>query len=125
MCEHADRLDEPMRSSERGATNGSATYPRMTRGALMVWRPRTSACSRWWSSHLDTDDDANVIFETLNARGTPLLASNTRKELGVQPANWARRDLFYARRWRDFDEPWWREEVRQGRVGQYPGSMCS
>ncbi len=59
-----------------------------------------------------------MIFETLNARGTPLLASDLVKNFVLHTAREAGldEDLFYARRWRDFDEPWWREEVRQGRI---------
>lgn len=67
---------------------------------------------------LQPTDDANVIFETLNARGTPLLASDLIKnsilheaaEAGLDP------DIIYRQHWRGFDDPWWRAEVRQGRV---------
>ena len=67
---------------------------------------------------LDLDDDPNVIFETLNARGTPLLASDLIKNLvlhtaeseGVNP------EQLNADYWSEFDDPWWREEVRQGRI---------
>lgn len=63
-------------------------------------------------------DDSHVIFETLNARGTPLLASDLIKnlvlhqvrELGHDP------DTVYAKHWKGFDEPWWRKEIRQGRI---------
>ncbi len=63
-------------------------------------------------------DDSHVIFETLNARGTPLLASDLIKnlvlhqvrELGQDP------DAVYAKHWKAFDEPWWRQEIRQGRI---------
>ncbi|MDE2669675.1 MAG: DUF262 domain-containing protein [Chloroflexota bacterium] len=67
---------------------------------------------------LDLDDDPNVIFETLNARGTPLLASDLIKNLvlhtaeseGINP------EQLNADYWSEFDDRWWREEVRQGRI---------
>ena len=67
---------------------------------------------------IDPDDDPNVIFETLNARGTPLLASDLIKNLvlhtaesqGVDP------EQLNAEQWSEFDDRWWREEVRQGRI---------
>ncbi len=67
---------------------------------------------------IDPNDDSNVIFETLNARGTPLLASDLIKNLvlhtaeseGVDP------ERLSADQWSEFDDSWWREEVRQGRI---------
>ncbi|MGF6610452.1 hypothetical protein OKW45_005374 [Paraburkholderia sp. WSM4175] len=85
---------------------------------------------------LDDDDDPQVIFETLNARGAPLLASDlvrnfiflqahreeTKEKPLVQP--------LYAKYWKGFDaeldlkgQPtsnnWWRVEFTQGRL-TYP-----
>ncbi len=81
---------------------------------------------------LETEDDPQVIFETLNARGEPLLASDlvrnfvfleaARKELMVQP--------LYQKHWSPFDlvatgakgvsaNSYWREKERQGRL-TYP-----
>lgn len=78
---------------------------------------------------LEQEDDPQVIFETLNARGEPLLASDlvrnfifldaARKELSV--------DDLYGRHWKGFDEQpdnnkgvtanrYWREKERQGRI---------
>jgi len=67
---------------------------------------------------LGTSDDAHVIFETLNARGTPLLASDLVKNYilqrtGIEGAN---ATALYEKHWRDFDGKWWREEVKQGRL---------
>ncbi len=81
---------------------------------------------------LDQEDDPQVIFETLNARGEPLLASDLVRNFVFLEA--ARRDLpvndLYARHWKDFDEQtdskqgvtanrYWREKERQGRI-TYP-----
>lgn len=72
---------------------------------------------------LEPDDNAQVIFETLNARGTPLLALDlvknavfleaTRQELET--------DSLYEEVWKpEFDvspmETYWRHERRQGRL---------
>lgn len=68
---------------------------------------------------LEAHDNAQVIFETLNARGTPLLASDLIKNLVLQTAQQRRMDVqkLYDRYWRDFDErDYWRKDVRQGRL---------
>ena len=78
---------------------------------------------------LEPEDDPQVIFETLNARGEPLLASDlirnfvfleaTRKGMPVGE--------LYSKYWQDFDEQkdayqkvssnrYWREKERQGRI---------
>lgn len=67
---------------------------------------------------LSGSDDDQLIFETLNDRGTPLLAADLIKNyifqqcdsIGVDVDTWA--DRF----WRDFDNDWWREEIPQGRL---------
>lgn len=58
---------------------------------------------------LDHKDDPNVIFETLNARGTPLEQSDLIKNfvLSAGPES----DI-----WGTLDDKWWRNEVRQGRL---------
>lgn len=68
---------------------------------------------------LEAHDNAQVIFETLNARGTPLLASDLIKNLVLQTAQQRRLDVqeLYDRYWKDFDErDYWRKDVRQGRL---------
>ena len=67
---------------------------------------------------LDPADDPNVIFETLNARGTPLLASDLIKNSILHTATEAGidSDALYNELWRGFDELWWRTEIRQGRI---------
>lgn len=69
---------------------------------------------------LDAEDDAQVIFESLNARGTPLLAIDLVKNLVFQHAERASvgadLDALYENQWSPFDQPHWREEVVQGRL---------
>ena len=63
-------------------------------------------------------DDAFVIFETLNARGTPLLASDLVKNFVLQTATAGGLDAdeLYKQNWQPLEESWWRDEVRQGRI---------
>lgn len=69
---------------------------------------------------LTGDDDAQLIFETLNDRGTPLLKADLIKNwvfrlgarLGADVDRWARVI------WEDFDTDWWREEITQGRMSR-------
>ena len=61
---------------------------------------------------LSPEDDPNLIFETLNARGTPLEQSDLIKNFVLsrderQPPDDP---------WGNLEDPWWREEVRQGRL---------
>lgn len=67
---------------------------------------------------LDEDDDAQVIFETLNARGTQLLPADLVKNFLFRLAELeeAPVDAYYERYWQQFDEDFWREEVAQGRM---------
>lgn len=67
---------------------------------------------------LTGDDDSQLIFETLNDRGTPLLKADLIKnwvfrlgqKLGADVDMWSRSI------WEDFDTDWWREEITQGRM---------
>ena len=55
-------------------------------------------------------EDPHVIFETLNARGTPLLESDLIKNFVSSKSD--QDDI-----WGDLDDNWWRQEIRQGRLG--------
>ena len=67
---------------------------------------------------LEQDDDAQVIFETLNARGEPLLPADLLRNYIFLRA--ARRgepqEELYNEYWQRFDEDFWRVEVKQGRL---------
>lgn len=67
---------------------------------------------------LESNDDAQVIFETLNARGTPLLAADLIKNYLFREANIEREDPgeLHDEYWKQFDQDEWREEVSQGRL---------
>ena len=67
---------------------------------------------------LDVADDSHLIFETLNARGTPLLESELVKNYALHRARDAGLDgkEMYDSYWKSFETTWWRETIRQGRV---------
>jgi hypothetical protein len=67
---------------------------------------------------LDSSDNPQIIFETLNARGTPLLAADLIKNSIFQSAVAEGLDIdnLYAKNWRDLDSDWWRADVQQGRL---------
>ena len=68
---------------------------------------------------LDEKDDAQMIFETLNARGTPLLASDLVKNYLLHRAEDYGHNLddFYYQHWQFFDlSTFWREKVQTGRM---------
>jgi hypothetical protein len=67
---------------------------------------------------LEGSDNAQVIFETLNARGTPLLASDLIKNSLFQQATLQHLKIedLYESRWKPLDDDWWRVKVPQGRL---------
>lgn len=70
---------------------------------------------------LEDEDDAQVIFETLNARGTKLLPADLIKNYLFQKAETdnANAEDLYVRFWKGFDSNFWREEISQGRVKRH------
>jgi hypothetical protein len=67
---------------------------------------------------LGARDDAFAIFETLNARGTPLLASDLVKNFVLQTAAAAgiNADVLHRDVWSQIEADWWRADSRQGRL---------
>lgn len=69
---------------------------------------------------LDESDNAQVIFESLNARGTPLLPADLVKNFLFHTAELGGKDIegLYETYWKSFDvdRKFWRAEVRQGRL---------
>jgi hypothetical protein len=77
------------------------------------------------SINLESGDNAQVIFETLNARGTPLLALDLVKNSVLYRARREGCDIeqLYTKHWQpefdivdDSENHYWREPVRQGRL---------
>lgn len=69
---------------------------------------------------LDQEDDGQLIFETLNALGTPLLPSDLVKNLLFHESEKQDCDSerFYEQYWKEFDHNsgYWREELKIGRL---------
>jgi len=69
---------------------------------------------------LEENDDPQLIFETLNALGTPLLPADLVKNYLFHKAEGEGEDThkLHAQFWRTFDtdKAYWRKEVRQGRL---------
>ncbi len=88
-------------------------------------RVRLTALAQVLQQHLrivaidlgDNDDD-QLIFETLNGRGTPLLAADHIKNYVFQRGEdlHADVDAWSDAYWQDLDEDWWRDQVAQGRL---------
>lgn len=66
---------------------------------------------------LDAAEDAQAIFETLNARGTPLTQADLVKNLIFQQleVEGADVDQVYLDHWKHLEDDFWRTEVRLGR----------
>ena len=68
---------------------------------------------------LKESDDPHIIFETLNARGTPLLQSDLIKNMllyEVDKAGNSQDSDQSIPKILSFQDDWWRKEIRQGRV---------
>jgi hypothetical protein len=66
---------------------------------------------------LDEGDDAQVIFETLNDRGEPLLAADLVRNNIFQRADARGEDAeaLFKKHWKPFEAPFWAEMEKQGR----------
>jgi uncharacterized protein with ParB-like and HNH nuclease domain len=67
---------------------------------------------------LDNSDDAQIIFESLNYRGQPLLASDLIRNYAFMRAeqNGENIDQVYTDEWSKFEDRFWIAEDRQGRL---------
>jgi Protein of unknown function (DUF1524)/Protein of unknown function DUF262 len=65
-------------------------------------------------------DDAQLIFETLNNRGTLLLKADLVKNWIFRKGEALKADVekWSETYWADFDSTWWREEISQGRLNR-------
>ena len=66
---------------------------------------------------LEEGDDAQIIFETLNDRGEPLLAADLIRNNIFQRADAAleKAEILFANHWKPFEEDFWSIQERQGR----------
>lgn len=70
------------------------------------------------SIRLDPNEDAQAIFETLNARGVPLSAADLIKNFVFQnfPGTDAQIEAAYHQNWAELETPWWVTMVTAGRI---------
>lgn len=67
--------------------------------------------------NLEEGDDAQVIFETLNERGEPLLAADLVRNNIFQRADAMKENAekLFAAHWKLFEDPFWSQDEKQGR----------
>lgn len=77
------------------------------------------------SIRLDEDEDAQAIFETLNARGTPLSAADLIKNFVFQNFSGTpeQAEQAYFHYWADFETPWWEQLITSGRIKNTRSSL--
>lgn len=70
------------------------------------------------SIRLDATEDAQAIFETLNARGEPLSAADLIKNFVFQnhPGSEVQVEAAYLTNWAELETPWWITPITAGRV---------
>jgi hypothetical protein len=80
--------------------------------------PATTSQLQLVAIELQYDEDAQEIFETLNARGTPLTPADLIKNFVFQrlDAPPAETEAAYRENWADFETPFWEKDVSSGRV---------
>lgn len=70
---------------------------------------------------LEDNDDAQVIFEVLNGRQTPLSATDLVKNLlflRAELSDEAALESLYDEHWAHFDDEWWKEEIGRGHAAR-------
>lgn len=77
------------------------------------------------SIRLDASEDAQEIFETLNARGTPLSAADLIKNYVFQRLGGsdAEAEQAYLKYWAEFETPFWEQKITTGRVSHTRSSL--
>lgn len=95
----------------------SDEYPHALPQRIAVMHEALRGALQIVTVELEGDDDPQVIFETLNARGEPLLPSDLLRNfifLRASQKNESQEDL-YAAYWLPFDDEFWRTPEKQGR----------
>lgn len=75
------------------------------------------------SISLDANEDAQAIFETLNARGTPLSAADLIKNFVFQQVPASEAEKAYLANWAEFETPWWETNISTGRITNSRASL--
>jgi uncharacterized protein with ParB-like and HNH nuclease domain len=123
-CYFADRIEQYLHKDE--SEPDETTLPQVT-GDQRVDELLEAITKRIQlvAIDLDEEDDAQVIFETLNARGIPLEPSDLIRNYIFLAASRRREDVrtLYEQWWKPFDattgeETFWRVRERQGRLSR-------
>jgi len=118
------RLSEAHRFFTEAITNwldGGESPERRARSLVATLQDRLEIAS----IRLDSNEDAQAIFETLNARGTPLSAADLIKNFVFQNYSGSSADAekAYHEYWAEFETPWWEKEIATGRVKNSRASL--
>lgn len=124
-----DAEDDPENTIQEGydffrkaiseATIGDGSNPGLVAARLESLRAALASVFKVVTIVLEGNDEAQVIFETLNARGTPLLALDLVKNAIFLEAGLGSVEIeeLHDRVWEpELGLPYWREEIRQGRL---------
>lgn len=127
-AEYLTGSDEDGEPTAEAATNNGAAGNKEGLVAERAKRLRITLCDllKVVSITLEADDNPQVIFETLNARGTPLLALDLVKNSIFHLAARQERDTdrLYEEAWAlQLDDDYWRQERRQGRLNRPIGEL--
>lgn len=121
LPDHGDETDHLYLQARQFFSDSARTYSMGDDGELDA--SRLAALADALSSlfklvviDLDDNDDAQVIFEVLNGRQTPLSAIDLVKNLLFLRSELDDEDVerLYDQYWAQFDDPWWKEEVGRG-----------
>lgn len=132
-----DREVWPIAMSDQTPTKGPHSY--LKARAFFADKARTAVVGTDGSDRIDTvvdalvdlfklvvidleeNDDAQVIFEVLNGRQTPLSASDLVKNLLFlrgELADEKELDTIYDKYWAPFDDQWWKETIGSGHAAR-------
>lgn len=123
-----ERLANPATGGDPAGASADSVAAISGQMAARAERLRITLCDllKIVSIALESDDNAQVIFETLNARGTPLLALDLTKNAVFAQAQREGRDTdtLYEQIWKpQLDDDYWRELRRQGRLNRPIGEL--
>lgn len=114
--EEAEDEESPKRGSDQVAEDG--TQARIEREIRLnaIWQALVEEF-KVVEITLEEGDDAQVIFETLNERGEPLLAADLIRNNIFQRADAQREnaDKLFTQHWKSFEDPSWTQAEKQGR----------
>ncbi|MRD73135.1 DUF262 domain-containing protein [Rhodocyclus tenuis] len=112
FAEDADDADDPLAERDRVASESKEREIKLD----AIWQALVEEF-KVVEIVLEDGDDAQVIFETLNERGEPLLATDLVRNNIFHRADAAgeKAEILFAKHWKPFEDPFWSLEEKQGR----------